>query len=93
MTPINEVSVGKFCKFKGDVSYVVKNNFKDSYMLAPITGRISSSKWGVKVYVYKRPHTEWITQAKEWVEVVFKENHMDNLTYIENLAILKSYGI
>lgn len=109
MTPINEVPVGKFCRFAGSVVYVYKNNFKDVYGLFPIEGKINTDKkFDSKVYVYKNYKKDWVTKAKEWLEEIFKiakgqpiggkfvtaqVTPIDNLTYVENLAILKSYGI
>jgi hypothetical protein len=93
MTPINEVPVGKFCRINEyDIGYVCRNNFKDGYTLAPIVGAINKRmKWGKKVYVYKRINQSWVGEAKKWVEFVYKDGNMDNLTYIENLSILKNY--
>jgi hypothetical protein len=94
MTPINEVPIGKFCSIDGNVLYVIKNNFKDSYTLAPVIGTVSRKmKFGRKVYVYKQIDKNWIPATEEWVEFMFKQNMMDNLSYIENLAILKSYEL
>jgi hypothetical protein len=94
MTPINEVPVGKFVRLAFNVVYVIKNNFKNNYALMPIEGQVSKDqKWDVKVYVYKRLKKEWVEKAKESL----KDSNLhlspivDNLTYIENLAILKSY--
>jgi hypothetical protein len=94
MTPINEVPVGKFVRLAFNVVYVIKNNFKDNYALIPIEGHVSKDQlWDVKVYVYKRFNKEWIERAKAVLREanLDKSPIVDNLTYIENLAILKSY--
>ena len=111
MTPINEVLVGKFCRFSYSVVYIYKNNFKDSYGVIPIVGVIPTTKtFEYKVYVYKKPKKEWIQIAKKWLDDLYENQHgqtllnghrviveqevrLDNLLYIENLDILKSYGI
>jgi len=95
MTPINEVPVGKFCRFDGNVVYVHKNNFKDTYALIPIVGSVPRDKnWDHRVYVYKRIQKSWVEDAKKWMDELLEYGQrIDNLTYIENLAILKSYGI
>lgn len=94
MTPINEVPVGKFVKFHWNILYVCKNNHKDTYTLVPIIGVVPENmEWGHGVYVYKRVRKEWLQPTKDWIEYCLRENRIDNLTYIENLDILKSYGI
>jgi hypothetical protein len=94
MTPINEVPVGKFVRLAGNVVYVIKNNFKDNYALIPIEGHVSKDEaWDVKVYVYKRLNKQWIERAKESLKdsSLHKSPIVDNLTYIENLNILRNY--
>jgi hypothetical protein len=109
MIPINEVPVGKFVRFAGSVVYVYKNNFNDVYGIFPIQGKIATNKqFNHKVYVYKRIKKDWVTKAKGWLESLFERGngqtikdgfmveeaaHIDNLLYVENLDILKSYGI
>jgi len=100
MTPINEVPVGKFCRFEYSVVYMCYNNFKDRYTLIPIENLMPRDKgWNHKVYVYKRIKKEWVVDAKEQLIKFLgwqaPEGSLivgiDNLTYVENLAILKSY--
>ena len=107
MTPINEVPVGKFCRFENSIAYVYKNDFKTIYGLLPITDTIpTDKKFDHKVYIYKRVKPEWVNKAKEWLNAVHISNNgqtlykgrvveddvkIDNLLYIENLDILKSY--
>lgn len=107
MTPINEVPVGKFCKFGHGVVYVYKNNFKDCYGLFPVVDLIPTDKlFSYKVYVYKRVKDKWVRKAKEWLESTYRSSNgqtlyngqgiknlekMDNLLYIENLDILNNY--
>jgi len=109
MTPINEVPVGKFCRFAGNVVYIYKNNFKDFYGVIPVVGVVPRyKKFGYSVYVYKRIKNEWIKAARKHIDRIYKtpdhilmnngvvvesEVRLDNLTYIENIDILKSYGI
>ena len=95
MTPINEVPVGKFCKFAGNVVYMYKNNYKDAYSLIPIVGIVRQDKnWGHRVYVYKRIQKLWIEDAKKCLDGLLEHGQrIDNLSYIENLAILKAYGL
>ena len=94
MTEINKLPVGTFCRFAGNVIYMVKNNFDNSYTLVPIIGFVPQDRlFNAKVYVYKRIQDDWITLAKSWVEHCHNENRLDNLSYIENLDILKSYGV
>lgn len=102
MTPINEVPVGKFVRFEYAIAYMCYNNFKDRYTLLPIGDCIipRDKSWTHKVYIYKRIKKEWIKKAKEilktylgWQAGGNMTIGIDNLTYIENLAILKSYGI
>ena len=95
MTPINEVPVGKFCRFAGNVVYMFKNNFKDAYSLIPVIGYVpQNKKWNHKVYIYKRVPKVWIEDAKKWLDAFIEHGQrIDNLLYIENLDILKSYGL
>ena len=94
MTPINEVPVGKFCRFNFSVVYVAKNDFKYTYTLFPIEGSVPQDKaFNHKVYVYKRLPREWIERANDLVKESNLAGATDNLTYIENLDILKSYGV
>ena len=109
MTPIKEVSVGKFCRSEYGIVYIYKNNFKDNYAVFPVEGTVpTDKKFAHKVYVYKRVKKEWITKATERLEKLFEggesqrvsnniledvEIRLDNLSYIENLAILKSYNV
>lgn len=107
MKPINELPVGTFCRFDGSVVYIYKNNFDDVYGVFPIGSVVPTDKsFNHKVLVYKKPKKEWVKKAREWLEDLFEEAegqtikdgfvldkpaHIDNLLYIENLDILKSY--
>ena len=93
MTPINEVPVGKFCRFDGNVIYVYKNNYTDAYALIPVVGTVPRDKnFDHRVYVYKRILNIWVEDAKKWLDELLKYGpRIDNLSYIENLSILKSY--
>jgi hypothetical protein len=108
MTPVNEVPVGKFCRFVDCVVYLYKNNFKNSYGLLPIAGTIPTNKaFEYKVYIYKRVKKDWVRVAKKWLNNLYEtqagqtllnghvvkedDKRLDNLTYIENLNILKNY--
>lgn len=107
MTPINEVPVDKFCRFDNHIVYVYKNNFKDTYGLIPVDSAIPRyEKFDCKVFIYKRIKAAWIQTARKYIKQIYNENdvvlvangiqaasetRMDNLLYIENLDILKSY--
>ena len=99
MTPINKVPIGKFCRFNYSVVYMCFNDFNVRYTLLPIDGFVPrDEEFDCKVYVYKRIRKEWVEEAKEVLEryLGYKGNGtttigIDNLTYIENLNILKKY--
>lgn len=107
MIPINEVPIGTFVRFAGNVVYIYKNNFENTYGVFPIKGLVPTDKpFDCKVYVYKKPKKEWAHKARVWLEDLFEKangqtlkngvlveqaTHIDNLLYIENLDILKSY--
>lgn len=105
MTPINELPVGTFCNFVGNVVYIYKNNFKDIYGLFPIVGDVPTDRlFNQKVYVYKRIKKEWIKTAKEWLEQVFstKSNVSTRLNgslvegvpgHIDNLLYIENLNI
>jgi hypothetical protein len=66
-----------------------------------------NKKFNCKVYVYKKYKKEWVIKAIEWLNKLFDDaskgqsysggrvigipESVDNLLYIENLAILKNY--
>ena len=94
MTPINELPVGTFCNLVGNIVYIINTNFVNSYLICPATefSFVPQDKsFNAKVYKYKRVKKEWVILAKEFVEMIHKEDKLDNLTYIENLGILKNY--
>ena len=94
MTQINEVPIGKFCRFAKNVVYVCKNDFKASYTLIPAVngGFIPRDKaFNHKVYVYKRIKKEWIEHIRYFIDWMLENKRIDNLTYIENLSILNNY--
>lgn len=92
MIHIYQVPPGKFCRIKRCVGYIYSSK-PSSIWFMPVVGFPPSVRnFKQKVYVYRRIKQEWITICKERLAIQLGSNGLDNLTYIENLAILKSYG-
>ncbi len=65
MKPVNEVSVGTFFNFAGNICYIGLTN-KSHYIVFPIEGNVPrDKKFGHKVYVYKRIKKNWIKIVKK----------------------------
>lgn len=97
---INSLKVGKFVKCNGSTLYIYKSKGKIPPMWSSLSGILTIERHPEKTlswpdlnnYTFvSKPKKKHIDNAIKQVRDKFKLSGIDNLSYIENLNILKNY--